>query len=44
MYEGLSENLHRRYGWELDVKMNLTGRGRERLERVYVAEDTVKGF
>jgi hypothetical protein len=25
-------NLYRKYGWELDVKMNITGRGWELVE------------
>jgi hypothetical protein len=43
-YEGLSVNLYRRHGWKLDVKMNITGRGWEHVERINVGEDTVKGF
>jgi hypothetical protein len=41
-HEVLLENLYIRYGWELNMKIDLTGRGWEGVDWINVAEDRVQ--
>jgi hypothetical protein len=44
-YEVLLENLYRRYGWELNMKRDLTGRGREGVDWImWLRIQFSKGF